>query len=367
MEVYQGLLKDEILRGEKTAWIFRWILYCLVAILAAFVYFGEGSLAGLYGMGMSAMALLYNGVLAVIIVKKRLVPQIRYVSVSFDVIFLTLYNGIDAWANSPLVPVTTATLILYPVLLFLAALRLDRPLIVFATALSIISMNVLYFVFLPSMDASLVAVLVSANVAGQVYRTIYVLLCGCLMLMIPSMVERLLRTQQGLFEESLSHYEMARSDRLTGLANRVRLSEFLPIEIERARRESRNLLVVYIDLDGFKPINDAYGHDAGDLVLSEIGRRLSSIIRGTDIAARVGGDEFVIVASFAESMTCRGIIEERIVATIRAPVNVEGSLVSVDASIGCAQFPVDGDDATSLITAADKAMLDKKKNRKGGH
>ncbi len=360
MEDYKPLFQNEILKGEKVAWLFRWILYGLMALLAAYVYFAEKSVAGLYGMGMSAVALFYNGVLTLLIVRKRLVPQVRFFSVSLDVIFLTLYNGIDAWANSPLVPITTATLILYPVLLFLAALRLDRPLIVYATILSIVSMNVLFFLFWPHMDPALTSRLVSANIPGQVYRSMYVLLCGLLMLFIPTMVTRLLRNQQLLFEESLSHYELARNDRLTGLPNRLRLEEYLPVEILRAGRENRSILIVFLDLDGFKPVNDTFGHDAGDRVLAETGRRLSRMIRATDLAARVGGDEFVLVLPQAEVPVELSEAEKRIRSALREPIAWNGHAVRVEATVGFARFPEDGEDPETLIGIADRAMLEKK-------
>lgn len=363
MEDYKQLFRSEILRGEKIAWLFRWILYGLVALLAAYVFFAEKSIAGLYGMGMSAVALIYNGILTIFIVRKRLVPQIRFLSVSLDVILLTLYNGIDAWANSPLVPITTATLILYPVLLFLAALRLDQPLILYAAILSIVSMNVLFFLFWPHMDPELTSRLVSANIPGQIYRSIYVLLCGLLMLFIPTMVKRLLRNQQLLFDESLSHYELARNDRLTGLPNRLRLEEYLPVEILRAGRENRKILIVYLDLDGFKPVNDTFGHDAGDQVLAETGRRLSRMIRVTDLAARVGGDEFVLVLPHAEAAFDIADTEKRIQATIGEPIQWNGLTVRVEATLGFARFPEDGDEPETLIGIADRAMLEKKRNR----
>ncbi len=361
---YKPLFRDEILRGEKVAWLFRWILYSLMAVLAAYVYFAEKSLAGLYGMMMAAVALLYNGVLTFIIVRKRLVPQIRFLSVSLDVVLLTLYNWIDAWANSPLVPITTATLILYPVLLFLAALRLDPPLIVFATILSVASMNTLFFRFWPRMDPELTARLVSANIPGQIYRSIYVLLCGLLMLFIPTMVKRLLGTQQALFDESLSHYELARNDKLTGLPNRLRLEEYLPVEILRAGREKRGILIAFMDLDGFKPVNDAFGHEAGDMVLSETGRRLSGMIRATDLAARVGGDEFVIVLPETESAYDFADAEQRIRHAVGEPIVVNGQTVRVEATVGFSRFPEDGDDPETLIGIADREMLEKKRSGK---
>ncbi|MBN1617691.1 MAG: GGDEF domain-containing protein [Spirochaetales bacterium] len=363
MNDYKPIFRNEILRGEKVAWLFRWVLYGLVALLAAYVYFAENSIAGLYGMWMSLVALLYNGILTIVILRKRLVPQIRFLSVSLDVIFLTLYNGIDAWANSPLVPITTATLILYPVLLFLAALRLDRPLIIYATILSIISMNVLFFIFWPHMDRDLVSRLVSANIPGQMYRSIYVLLCGLLMLFIPTMVERLLRNQQIIFNQSLSLYELARHDALTGLPNRLRLEEYLPVEILRAGRESRSIIIAFMDLDGFKPVNDIFGHDAGDQVLAETGRRLSRLIRASDLASRVGGDEFVLILPQTQSVCDVTEAENRIKKAIAEPIIWNGQIITVEATIGFARFPEDGNDPDTLIGIADRAMLNKKQKR----
>lgn len=120
--------------------------------------------------------------------------------------------------------------------------------------------------------------------------------------------------------------------------------------------------MIYIDLDGFKPVNDTYGHDAGDLLLKEIAERLSGIVRESDIVARVGGDEFVIVTGEINFGSGGELIARRIKDIITEPVIIGGNSVSVGASIGISIFPSNGSDSESLIQKADEAMYRVKKS-----
>lgn len=221
MDIYKSLLKNESGRGEKVAWIFRWILYALVFVLAALVYFVQKRPNGFYGMILCFFVLTYNLILTYFIWKKLYLGWIRYISATIDVLGLTFYNALDAYFNSSLVPVTTATLLLYPVIIFLTSLRLDRRLIIFSTLSSVISMNILYILEYPHFDKEIAEKIVSSDVLGQVYRTTYVLLCGFLMLFIPDTVERLLKNQQDIYENNIENYELAHTDKLTGLGNRI--------------------------------------------------------------------------------------------------------------------------------------------------
>jgi diguanylate cyclase (GGDEF)-like protein len=356
MDVSQDLFREELFRGEKVAWIIRWILYLLLTILALIVYFAEKNITGFYGIFLAGTALVYNAFLTILIRKKKMYIWVRYVSVSIDIIALTVYNGVDTMVNSPLAPITTATLLLYPVLLFLAMIRLDRTLIVYATVLAVAMMNILYFIAYPRMDPDLASALVSANLNGQAYRTIYVLLSGLLMLYIPHMANRLLSAQKHLYDEGLVHYEMARSDKLTGLANRLRLDEYLPLVISRTEKEKKKVALFYLDLDGFKPVNDRYGHEAGDLVLCEVGRRLKSIVRETDLAVRVGGDEFVIVLSSLENGTVQEF-SERVALRLKEPIDIGQDRIAVSACIGHSIYPDDASSGEKLVETADKRML----------
>ena len=364
MDIYQILLQQEAIRGERTAWIFRWILYSLILILAAAVYFVQGRIVGFYGMLLAGTTLLYNAALSWFILRKCEYRWIRYVSVSMDIAALTTYNALDTIYNSALVPVTTAALLVYPVVLFLAALRLDRKLIVFATLVSALAINLLYGFAYPHFDPVIASQLVSADILGQVYRTAYLVLCGFLMFFIPGTVTRLLMNQQEVHNKSRANYELANRDMLTGLANRRRLEDYLPQEIARAGREQSKLGVLYMDLDGFKPINDELGHDAGDLVLQEIGRRLSAVVRGYDLAVRMGGDEFVVILSRVENEENCQQLAERIRSALVQEILLDGKAVHLGVSIGYAIFPDHGLSQDELFEAADKAMLQQKKDRR---
>ncbi len=363
MDIYNDLLAEECVKGEKISWQFRWALYILLFILAANVWLVGGRISGFYGILLSGSAIIYNIILIPFIRRGRRYIWIRYVSVSMDIIFLTTYNALDTYFNSPFVPVTTATLILYPVLLFLAALRIDRALIIYGTSLSVISMNLLYFHAYPHFDPTIASKLISAGIPGEIYRTCYVILCGMLMLLIPGTVERLLKSQKKIYEESMKHYELARNDKLTGLANRIHVDEYLPIEIARAGRNKTKIALYYLDLNKFKPVNDNFSHEAGDMVLAEVRRRLKTIVRAYDLAARVGGDEFIIIINNADTAEIRSLIRKRIIDVFQKPFTVEGHDAEIGTSIGLAVYPDDARDALSLIDFADKDMLKQKISR----
>ncbi len=357
MAIYDDLLTAEFVRGEKISWQFRWALYILVFILSTSIWLSLGRVSGFYGMLLSGSAICYNIILTPLIRKGKRYTWIGYISVSIDVIFLTLYNALDTYYNSTLVPVTTAALVLYPVFLFLAALRIDKTLIVYGTVLTVLAMNLLYFLAHPYFDPDVASKLVSADIRGEIYRTSYIILFGALMLMVPGTVKRLLKSQQGVFDESMKHYELARSDKLTGLANKLRIEEFLPIEIARAARNKTKIAIFYLDLNKFKPVNDNYGHEAGDMVLAEVGKRLQTIIREYDLAARVGGDEFVVVIINANTHADRELIRKRISDVFVKPFAINGGTAEIGSCIGLSVYPDDAKEAAALIDFADKDML----------
>ena len=155
---------------------------------------------------------------------------------------------------------------------------------------------------------------------------------------------------------------LARHDPLTGLANRHLLHELLEAALARTERNELPLAVVFIDLDGFKSVNDTYGHDAGDVVLCETARRLLSILRVTDVVARLGGDEFVIV--YEPSDRNPEALIARIDHTLCEPIAISDSVaVCCPASVGQADTRTVGRDPAALLTAADAAMYDVKRAR----
>ncbi|MDW8340749.1 MAG: PAS domain S-box protein [Geminicoccaceae bacterium] len=157
----------------------------------------------------------------------------------------------------------------------------------------------------------------------------------------------------------------AHHDSLTGLPNRLLFYDRLEQLLARAERERRQGALLLLDLDGFKPINDAYGHDAGDALLCAVARRLKRVIRRSDTAARLGGDEFALLLyPVAEERTVEQIAD-RILHALTAPVWHEGRALRIGASLGAAFFPRPGEDPRALLKRADLALY-RAKARGGG-
>ncbi|CAK0754570.1 diguanylate cyclase [Gammaproteobacteria bacterium] len=156
--------------------------------------------------------------------------------------------------------------------------------------------------------------------------------------------------------ESIAYY-----DPLTGVPNRRLLVDRLSQSMAHAQRSGRLLAICYFDLDGFKPVNDHLGHDAGDQLLVEITCRLQNLLRAGDTLARVGGDEFALLLGNLEQDTKCFDILERVLASIKMPVSIKNQSVSVSASIGVTLFPGDNVDAGNLLHHADEAMYQAKK------
>jgi len=154
---------------------------------------------------------------------------------------------------------------------------------------------------------------------------------------------------------------MAHYDALTGIPNRVLLVDHMQLALARTRRERNLLAVCYLDLDGFKPINDTLGHDAGDLVLIEIADRLRHSLRGGDTVARLGGDEFVILLQGIENTDDCHRSLNRLIAVIGQPIELQGQPFTFTASIGVTLYPQDDEDPDTLLRHADQAMYRAKK------
>ena len=162
--------------------------------------------------------------------------------------------------------------------------------------------------------------------------------------------------------------QRARQDVLTGLPNRLALGEYLPQALARAQRNAMSVAVGMIDLDGFKQVNDTYGHEAGDRLLQQLGRRLQGLLRQTDYIARLGGDEFVVVL---EGLTTAQATEqaEVVLNTIHGAVEdsfrvTAGASAMVGMTLGLALYPQDGGDVEHLLKNADMAMYHAKHNKK---
>ncbi|MBC7415291.1 MAG: diguanylate cyclase, partial [Herminiimonas sp.] len=149
---------------------------------------------------------------------------------------------------------------------------------------------------------------------------------------------------------------MALHDPLTGLPNRSLLTERLAQLIAMSNRESRRIALMYIDLDGFKLVNDTWGHGMGDKVLQVVSTRLVDLLRATDSVARIGGDEFVILLDNPESRDNVATVASLIIDAVNAPMRFDENTVHVGASMGIAIFQNNGKTADGLIKDADDAM-----------
>jgi len=149
---------------------------------------------------------------------------------------------------------------------------------------------------------------------------------------------------------------LATHDALTGLPNRVLLEDRFSQAVAIAKRQADIFGLIVVDLDRFKPINDSFGHVAGDVVLKEVGARLTRVVRSVDTVARVGGDEFVVIVSPGSNRTDVIHVAERIVEELRKPIQLADAAVHVTASVGCAFYPPDRTTMDELIAQADAAM-----------
>lgn len=161
-------------------------------------------------------------------------------------------------------------------------------------------------------------------------------------------------TSQKDSEERL--YYLAHYDNLSKLPNRLAFHDRLRQAISRARRNDNQVAVMFLDLDGFKEVNDTLGHDAGDDVIREVASRLSTAMRETDTIARFGGDEFMIL--LAEVGAREGIetAAQKIIEAVAKPIRIDNTDARVTTSIGISLYPQDGDDIDTLIRQADMAM-----------
>ena len=149
---------------------------------------------------------------------------------------------------------------------------------------------------------------------------------------------------------------LAYHDALTGLPNRLLFEDRLDVALAQARRAEQRVAVLFLDLDHFKLINDSLGHRGGDRVLRVLGERLAATVREGDTVARLGGDEFALVLSGLERTDDVGSIAQRLLDSVRLPVEVDGRELWATASLGASLYPEDGEDGEALVKHADSAM-----------
>jgi len=168
-------------------------------------------------------------------------------------------------------------------------------------------------------------------------------------------------------------HKVAHHDPLTGLPNRILLEDRIEQALISARRDKLEIAIMLIDLDGFKPVNDTFGHDIGDALLQECATRMLNCVRETDTVARYGGDEFMIIIS-ARDLQLRGMstrhvsrqVADKIRNSLNTPFEIDKREIQISCSIGIALYPQDGDDKNALIKNADSAMYAAKAIGKNG-
>jgi diguanylate cyclase (GGDEF)-like protein len=189
--------------------------------------------------------------------------------------------------------------------------------------------------------------------------------------MLVSLLNRSWRNRAAAQRQWLDHQRkisrLARRDALTGLPNRVHLQRLLPRLLARAGRERSHLALLNLDLDHFKNVNDSLGHAIGDKLLRAVADRLRASVAANDIVVRMGGDEFVVVATMLPDSAVVDSIAERIRAALSEPLEIDGVTLSVAPSIGISVYPEDGSDPEQLLKHADIALHAAKDRGRGNH
>ena len=174
-----------------------------------------------------------------------------------------------------------------------------------------------------------------------------------------------------LHEAARNHGKMLESlalnDPLTGLANRRLLADRMSMALVHARRNKSAMAVVYLDLDGFKQINDTLGHGVGDVLLKMVAGRLVATVREEDTVARLGGDEFIIALWHVSGADYAATVALKVIEAVSQPYDIEGHTVSITTSAGVGIYPVHGEDADTLMKSADLALYEAKRAGKNAY
>lgn len=165
----------------------------------------------------------------------------------------------------------------------------------------------------------------------------------------------------------LELYRAANFDKLTGLPNRSLFMDRLTQALKEATRYDKRLALFFIDLDGFKSVNDTLGHDMGDELLMQVAQRLSSCVRDSDTVARLGGDEFTVIFTHIAAPKDARTGAKKMIRTLSSPFDLNGHSATIGASIGISRYPDHGDDIQTLLKKADEAMYQVKKQGKNNY
>jgi len=159
-------------------------------------------------------------------------------------------------------------------------------------------------------------------------------------------------------------FRSANFDKLTGIPNRSLLFEKLKTSIDESNRNDQKFVLLFMDLDGFKAVNDNAGHDVGDSMLIKAAKRIQNCVRDTDLVARYGGDEFTVVLPNIKALKDAGTIAQKIIKNISEPFLIKSCKHQIGVSIGISVFPDDGTAMEVLLNKADQAMYRAKKGGK---
>lgn len=176
-----------------------------------------------------------------------------------------------------------------------------------------------------------------------------------------------LKTASSIFGAALSRQNaekklvfLATHDYLTKLPNRLLFEDRFQLAASRADRSGDKLAVISLDLDKFKSVNDTFGHPIGDVILAEVGKRLTKALRNSDTCARIGGDEFGVIAETIHNKSDAIKVMEKLTHALESPINVDGKKIITSASMGAGLYPDHGKDLESIMKAADRALYEVK-------
>jgi len=192
---------------------------------------------------------------------------------------------------------------------------------------------------------------------GAVLEALLIVLFACL-------VPLLIRVTRRIQRQIARIHQQAFYDELTGLPNRTNLFERLGLAISRAADENRLLAVLLVDLNRFREINDTLGHEVGDVILVEAGRRLQAVVGDERLLARLGGDDFAVVVEVGDEARAMALAEQ-LRSAMEPPIDADGAHLAIDATVGVAFYPVDGKDAHTLVKHAEIATYTAKEWRSG--
>jgi len=208
------------------------------------------------------------------------------------------------------------------------------------------------------------AILAALTLADPVYWVMSAVVAAILLGGARSLVLRKERTVRDIGMR-IAFANLARQDALTALPNRIAMREWYDTRFASGEIEDGMVAVHYIDLDGFKPVNDSHGHPVGDALLVMVGKRIANTIRDTDIVARLGGDEFAVIQYGLKGPEEAEGLAKRLVEAIRRPFRIDERTISISTSLGFVIADARDEDLEHLLGLADKALYASKRGERG--